>query len=216
MIVRLVAQKLAGAHFAESDARTVVGVDVGSNFEDEACELRIIWFHHPFLGLGGLWTGRNLHKAIEQLLHTEVVESRTEEHRSDLCLAVVVNIELRIDTIDELEVIAQPFGKVLSDMLLQVGRLHVYLHLLGLALLVGGEEVEVVLIDVVHAFKFHTLSDRPRQGSHMDVQFLLQLIEQVEGVTAFTVHLVDKDDDGCVAHAAHLHELTGLSLHAFG
>lgn len=64
MIVRLVAQKLAGAHFAESDARTVVGVDVGSNFEDEACELRIIWFHHPFLGLGGLWTGRNLHKAI--------------------------------------------------------------------------------------------------------------------------------------------------------
>ena len=47
----------------------------------------------------------------------------------------------------------------------------------------------------------------------MDLQFLLQFVEQVKRVASFTVHLVDKDDDGRIAHAAYLHQLAGLRLH---
>ena len=50
----------------------------------------------------------------------------------------------------------------------------------------------------------------------MDFQFLLQLVEQVEGVTTLTVHLVDEDDDGRVAHATNIHQLACLRLYAFG
>ena len=50
----------------------------------------------------------------------------------------------------------------------------------------------------------------------MDVQLLLKLVKEVEGVAALTVHLVDEDDDRGVAHTAHLHELSCLCLHTFG
>ena len=50
----------------------------------------------------------------------------------------------------------------------------------------------------------------------MYLKFLLQLVEQVEGVATLTVHLVDKDDNRRVAHAAHLHQLACLGLHTFG
>ena len=89
-------------------------------------------------------------------------------------------------------------------------------HLLGHALLVGGEEVELLLEDVVHTLELGTLANGPRQWAHMDLQLLLELVEQVEGVASLAVHLVEEDDDGCVAHAAHLHELTCLRLHTLG
>ena len=45
---------------------------------------------------------------------------------------------------------------------------------------------------------------------------MLQLVEQIKGVAAFPVHLVDEDDYGGRPHAAHLHELSRLCLHTFG
>ena len=194
----------------------MVGVDIGGYLEDEARELGLVGVHHSLLGLCWLRVGGYLHEAVEQLLYAEVVERGAEEHRGDFCLAVVVHVKLRVNAVHQFEVIAKMLREVLAHVLLQVGRLHVHLYLLRLALLVGGEEIEVVLIDVVHALELHALSYWPRERAHVYVELLLKLVEQVEGVAALTVHLVDEYDDRRVAHAAHLHELPGLCLHAFG
>ena len=43
----------------------------------------------------------------------------------------------------------------------------------------------------------------------------LNLVEQVEWVASFAVHLVHKHDDRSLAHAADGHQLAGLGLHTF-
>ena len=72
--VGLVAHEPSGAHLAEGDARAVVWVDVGRYLEDEAGELGLFGLHHALLRLGGTGARGNLHKTVEQFLHTEVVE----------------------------------------------------------------------------------------------------------------------------------------------
>ena len=98
----------------------------------------------------------------------------------------------------------------------KLGRIEFHADLFGHSLLVGGEEIELLLVDIIHALELRTLIDRPRQGTHLDFQFLFQLVEQVEGVTTFTVHLVDEDDNGRLPHAANGHQLPRLSLHTLG
>lgn len=88
----------------------------------------------------------------------------------------------------------------------------VHSHLLGNPLLVGREEIQLVLIDIIHALEACSLVDGPRERAYFDLQFLFQLVQEVERVASFTVHLVDEDDDRRVAHAAYLHQLPGLSL----
>ena len=160
--VGLVADKLAGAHLAECDTRTVVGVDVGRYLEDEACELGLCGQNQPLLGFCGPRTGRNLDKAVEQFLHTKVVECRTEKYRGDLSAAVLLDVEFRIDTVDEFQVASQLIGFTFTDVGVEFCRIDVYGYLFGDALLVGGEEVELLFIDVVYSFEPRSLSYGPR------------------------------------------------------
>ena len=73
MGIGLVALELARTDLAEGDTRTVVGVDVGCNLEDEACEFGLGGLDHTFFGHGGARAWCYLYKAVEQLLYTEVV-----------------------------------------------------------------------------------------------------------------------------------------------
>ena len=213
MQVGLVALELAAAHLAEGYARAVVGVDVGGNLEDEARELGLVGLHVTLLGLGGLRRRGYLDKAVQQFLHTEVVECRTEEDGSHLGRAVRLHLEVGIDAADQLQVLTQLLGILLAHSLVQLLAVNVHLHFLRHALLVGGKQVELLLVDIIDALELGTLVDGPRQRTDLDFQFLLQLVQQVERVAALTVHLVDEDDDGRIPHAAHRHQLAGLSLH---
>ena len=102
----------------------------------------------------------------------------------------------------------------LADTAVELVACDVNLNLLRNALLVGGEQVEFLLIDVVHSLELGSLIDWPRQGAHLYFKFLLKLVKQVEGVAPFAVHLVDEDDYRRVAHAAYVHQLARLRLHA--
>ena len=139
----------------------MVGVDVGSNLEDEARELRLFGVYHAFLCLCGAWRRSYLDEAVEQLLHTEVVESRTKEYWCHLCRAVCLYVELRIYAVDEFKVVAQLLRILLANLCVEFWRVYIDLHLLRHALLVGLEEVELLLEDVVHALELGTDIDRP-------------------------------------------------------
>ena len=161
MQIWLVALKLAAAHLAEGDARTVVGVDIGCYLEDKASELRFVGLHHALLGLGGSRTRCYLHEAVEQLLHTEVVECRTEEHGGNLGTAIFIHIKLRIHSIHEFQVLAQFGGIRLTHGLVELIAGDVHLHLFRHPLFVGSEEIELLFIYVIHTLELHALVDRP-------------------------------------------------------
>ena len=212
-----VALELARAYLDEGDAAAVVGVHVGVNLEDETGEVLLLGTHQPLHGLDGAGRGGNLHEAVEQLLDTEHVEGRAEEDGRRAGGQVVVDVELGVYPLDELEVGPQLLGILLADVGFEFGAVHVVeLDALGHHLLVGGEEVEVLLVDVVDALELLADVDGPAERTDVDFELRLQLVEDVEGVAPLAVELVDKDDNGRVAHAAHLHELAGLGLHALG
>ena len=194
----------------------MVGVDVGGYLEDKACKLVLLRLHQSLLGLCGLGRRCYLDKAVEKFLHTEVVERRTEEHRCHLGRAVSLYIEGWINAVNQLQVLTQLSCLALTHMLIESLGVDVHLHLLGHALLVGSEEVELLLIDIVHTLESGTLSDRPAQGANLDFEFFLQFVEHVEGIATLTVHLVDEDDNRRIAHTAHFHQLAGLGLHTLG
>ena len=84
----------------------MVGVDVSSDLEDEAGELGFLGTDHALFGFGLAGTGGYLHEAVEQLLHTEVVEGGAEEDGGDLSRAVGLDIKLGVDAVDKLQVLA--------------------------------------------------------------------------------------------------------------
>ena len=47
------------------------------------------------------------------------------------------------------------------------------------------------------------------------MQFLFDLVQQVERVLTVAVHLVDEHDHRSLAHTADFHQLTGLGFHTF-
>ena len=161
MQIRLVALKLAAAHLAEGDARAVVGVDVGGYLKDESRELGLVRIHHSLLSLGGARAWSYLHEAVEQFLHTEVVERRTEEHRCHLGIAVFIYVELRIYAIHEFQVLAQFGGIRLSHCLIELFAVDIHLHLFSNPLFVRSKKIELLFIYVIHALELHTLVDRP-------------------------------------------------------
>ena len=93
VVVGLVAHELAAANLAEGDTRTVVGVDVGGDFEHETGEFLLFGTHLALLCRRVARTGGYLHEAVEQFLHTEIVERAAEEHRGDGSRTIVVDIE---------------------------------------------------------------------------------------------------------------------------
>ena len=160
--IRSIAHKLAGAHFAEGDARTVVGVDVGGDLENEAAEFGFLGIDHAFFGRDGAGSRCDLDEAIEQFFDTKVVECRTKEHGRDFGRKIGVNVESGVDTVDEFEVFAE-FGRIaIADVGFEFALcVDVYGHFFGHFLFVSREEIELLLEDVVDAFETLALVDGP-------------------------------------------------------
>ena len=216
MQVRLVALELTRAYLTECDTRAVVGVDISGNLKDKSCKLLLLGLYIALLGLGGAGRWCNLNKAVKQLLHTKVVQGRSEEYGGHFGLAIGLYVELGVNTIHQLQVLAQLGGVLLAYTLVELLAVDVNLYLICYTLLVGCKQVELLFVDIVNALELGTLIDRPREWANLDFEFLLQFVEQVERIATFAVHLIDKDDNGCFAHAAHRHQFAGLSLNTFG
>src|SRR5574344_169812 len=210
-----ITHELAAAHLAEGDTGTVVRVDVGGYLKDESGELVLGRFDHSLFSLRRTGTGRYLDETVEELLNTEVVECTSKEDGSDIGIKIIGNFEVGIDTVDQFQVVTQLLCIELTDIGFKVVTVDIDFYFLCLLLLVGGEEVELLFIDVIDAFELRTLVDWPAEGTYFDFQLLFEFIKQVERITSLTVHLIDEDDDGGLTHTADGHQLTGLSLNTF-
>jgi hypothetical protein len=76
MQIGLIAHELTGTNLAECDARAVVGVDVGCDFEDETSELGFLTGSTMrSSAFGGTGLGAIFTKQLSSSLHAEVVQS---------------------------------------------------------------------------------------------------------------------------------------------
>ena len=161
MLIGSIAHKLSGTDLAKGDTTAMVGIDVGCYLEDKTAELRFFRTDHTFHCLYGAWAGSYLHEAVEQLLHTKIIQGRAEEDGSHLGRKILLNGEFWIDTIDEFQIISQLGSIFLAYMFLQLHSLNVHFHLFRNLLFVGSEEIETALKDIVHALEAHALVDGP-------------------------------------------------------
>ena len=211
-----VAFEFARAHFHEGDTRTVVGVHVGMNLENKARESLFAGIHLTFESLCRARTGGYLAETVQQFLHAEIVQSRPEEHRCQLSGQIGLHVEIGIDALQQIHVLAQFGGIAFAHAVVQLGVVEVDGHALRDGLLGGIVEVQTVLVEIIDTLELGSDIDGPGEGTARDFEFLLHLIHQIEGVFALAVHLVDEHDDRRVPHAAHLHQFAGLGLDALG
>ena len=66
---------------------------------------------------------------------------------------------------------------------------------------------------VVHPLETHPHADRPGQGTHSNIQFLLELIHKGEGVLPFPVQFIDENNNRRVSHPADFHQFFRLLFH---
>ncbi len=192
----------------------MVRVNVCRYLEYESRKLGFVGAYGSFFSLcdTGAWSYFN--ETVKELLYAEVIQGTAEENRSYFRVSVILHVERRIHTVHEFKVIPELACIAFTDVFFQLPAVNVNLNLFSDPLLVGLEQVELVFINVVDTLELRALVYRPRQRPYVYFEFLFQFIEQVERVSSFPVHLVDEDYDGCVAHPADIHQLSGLRLYA--
>ena len=212
-----VAFELAGADLNEGDTGAMVGVHVRVDLEHKAREFLLLGTHFALFGEDGARSRSDLDEAVEKLLDTEGVESRTEEDRGNLTGKIFLFVKFGIDTLDQFYVFTELVGVSLPDSLINQRRGDIVdLDALADGLFRGGEEVESLFVDIVDTFELGAHVDRPRKGADTYMEFGFEFVKDIKGVAALAVHLVDEDDHRSFAHSADLHELACLGLDALG
>ena len=187
------------------------------DFKDESGHFRFVGVDVALHGVRGSGRWGNPDEAVQQFAYSEVVQRTAEKDGSDLPLPVALQIERRVDSLDQLEIVVQLLGEG-RNVLVDGGIVQPDVELLALGRLpvLGKEERKTVCIEIVNAFESRAGADGPCERTDLDLQLLLDLVQQVERILARTVELVDEDHHRSIPHPAHLHQLSSLCLDAFG
>lgn len=194
----------------------MVGVEIGVDLEDETGHGLFRSFHHPLGGLALVRRRGDLQERFKQLLHAEVVDGAAEKDRRQQAIAVEIGAEGLVDALYQGDLLPQPFAEAFRNPFFQfriLGTLDLD-ERFGDSGGIGLEQVQLSPVEIVDPFEGLALADRPGERSDLYLQLVFEFVEQLEGVLAFAVHLVDEDDDRRIAHRADLHEALGLGLDA--
>src|SRR3990167_151997 len=215
----------ARRHAHEGDAVAVVGVHVGLHLEDHASKAFVF-------GLNGLYDGllvdfecaharagrrRHVHHGVEHFHDTEVVDTGAEEHRGELAgqkILVAPRGRGAHRQFHALERIVKRLAKALAHPV-GLGQRH-HFEVFRATVAARGEHRHGLRAQIDDAAKALALAHGPGDGAAGHAQFALHLVQDVQRVTHFAVHLVHEGDDGRVALAADLDQAARLCFHAVG
>ena len=217
VLVKGVALEFAAADAHEGDAVPVPRIDVGVDFENESCEARFGGQHLTDVGRARPRVRGDVDEGVEHLLDAEVVDRASKEHRGQLSFEVGSGIPWFVYTLDEFNVVSKlirVFGRY-QVIEVRVGDVRNGDDFFGDFGFVRVEKAQLFLVQAVHTSKRMSPGNGPTQRPHLDLQFFFQFVQEVERILSLQIHLVDEDDDRCVAHAADFHESLGLRLYAF-
>ena len=193
-------------------------VQVGLDFKGKSGEGFFVGLHLPGVGLAGTGGRGNLYKGVQHFPDTEIVDGGTEEDRGLGAVEVEIQVKGLGRHFDEFHIFPELAGLGFGNQFVQLG---IFQILDQNAVAVGGgvarrEDAQFLFFQVVDALEPLAHADGPGQGHTFDLELIFDVGEDVQGLHALPVQLVDEGDDGGVAHAAHLHELLGLGFNALG
>src|SRR5690554_1200829 len=200
---------LARADPQESDAVAMLGVHVGLDLEHEAGELRVGGLHAPGIGLPGLRRRRILNEAIQHFAHTEVTYGGAEVHRRQFATPIGVKIESMGSAPHQLNLHAQLLGRLRAKQGIHLGVVEsldalVIRNAVSLPL---GIEMNHIVVEVVNALEVTSHTDGPGHRRTLDVEYRLNLVHHLDGITNIAVHLVDEGQNRRSTQATYLHQL---------
>ena len=164
----------------------------------------------------GRGAGREVADAAQELAHAEIVERRAEEDRRHVALAIGFGIETLGQAARHLDFVAQPLQRGGGQQLRQLRIVEAgAAYRLGHARMFAAiEQQQRVVEEIVGAEEIAAHADRPARRDDIERELALDLVEQIERIACFAVHLVDEGDDRHVSQPADLEELQGLCLDA--
>ena len=68
-----------------------------------------------------------------------------------------------------------------------------------------AEKLHGIGRQIKHTFKVFTHAYRPGDGGTLDIQNVFDFIKNINGLTRFAVHFIDKGNNGRGAQATHIH-----------
>ncbi len=192
----------------------MVRIHIGLDLEHEGAHARLGGLDLAQIAVLRARRRRELAEAFQEIADAEIAQRAAEIDRRQMALAKRVQFERlagfrhqRQFVLDlrhvEIGVAAGEFGDV--DLLRGTG--------LGAA---AFEQTDAAIDDVVGAEKIAAAADRPGHRRGIERQRLFDLVQEIEGIAALAVHLVDEGDDRDVAQPAHLEQLSGARLDALG
>ena len=207
------ALQLARADANEGDAVAVVGVHVGLDLEDEGGHLVLGRLDRAGVGLLGARRRSEGAERLDQVAHAEIAQRRAEIDRRQMALAEGVDVERPAGLARQLQLLDEGVALVLRQQAgdaVGIGAVDRGAFLFLVALAHG------ILGQMIGAGKGLAPADRPGDRRGVERQLLLDLVEDLERIAAFAVHLVDEGDDRDVAQAADLEQLQRARLDALG
>ena len=193
----------------------MIRVDVSCYLENKTGKFRFFGNHLTFFSMYRTGSGSNLNKAIEQFLHTKVIQCRTEEYRCAISCQIRLDIKFGINAFNQFQITTQFVCQRLSNLLIQFLRMYIDFHLFRHHLFRRLIQVQFLLIYIVYSLETCSLLNRPGQRTYLNHQFFLQFIQQVERIFTFTVHLINENNYRSLSHAAHFHQFPCLGFHTF-
>ena len=199
-------------------AVAVLGVHVRLYFEDEAGDLGLLrrdlaFTCHPWLGR---W--RVVCKALQQLLNPERVDCRAKPDRCHMPFEKALPIKSRHQFARHFDfftkLLKQMFGHVFSQpgivqpLQRDRARLNVTIR--------PVHQLQAVVDQIIRANEFPPDTNRPTGRCDVQREAFLDLVNDLEDVAAFAIHLVAECQDRQIAQTADLEQLLGLALNAFG
>ena len=192
----------------------MVRIHIGLDLEHEGAHARLGGLDLAQIAVLRARRRRETPETLQQIADAEIAQRAAEIDRRQMALAKGLELErlagfrhqreFVLDRADiEIGVAAGEIGDV--DLLRRAG--------LGAA---AFEQAHAAGGDIVGAEKIAAAADRPGHRRGVERQRLFDLIEQIEGVAALAVHLVDEGDDGNVAQTAHLEQFSRPRLDALG
>ena len=210
--------ELARADAEKGDPVAVGRVHVRLDFEGEAAEGLFLGMHHAGDGGARAGWGREFDKGVEHLAHAEVVDGAAEKDRGLASFEILLVVKGVGCAVQEINILAQFFGGKYAHQAAQLGIIEVVDHdaILGPGVLAGGEQGDLFAVEVVDALEALAHADWPGKRHALDLEFFLDVGQEVQRLHALAVQLVDEGDDRGIAHPTDLHQLGGLGFDALG
>ena len=208
------AAELARAQPRERDAVAVVRIHVGLDLEHEGAHARLGGLDLAQIAVLRARRRRELAEAFQQIADAEIAQRAAEIDRRQMALAKRVQFERLAGFRHQRQFV---LDLATSRLALRPARSAMSICCAAPVLAPPPSSRRTPPIDdVVGAEKIAAAADRPGHRRGVERQRLFDLVQEIEGVAALAVHLVDEGDDRDVAQPADLEQLSGARLDALG